>query len=128
MMPFLFVWRISLYCFIMFAASSGFSTFSAGSFKSSISTELLMVMDSVSCFLISSLLRRFVFWLFSVSQKLKIKNNCYNINLKHPLQTKMQLHWAQRMFFSIWLRVVKVLRCQHFRKTFCQINLISKLY
>ena len=63
---------------------------------------------------------------FRVSPQLETKNNRYTINLKHPLQTKMWLCWAQNTSFSTWLRVVKVLRHQHFRKTVFQINLISK--
>ena len=65
MMPFLFIRRICSYFFIISAASLGFTAFSAPSFSSSISTALFIVMDSISCFLISSLLRRFVFLLFS---------------------------------------------------------------
>ena len=37
---------------------------------------------------------------FRVSPPLKTKNNHYTIYLKHPLQTKMQLRWAQNVFFS----------------------------
>ena len=94
--PFLFARRISSYCFIISAASSGFCTFLASLFKSSISTTLLMVMDSLNCLSISSLLRRFVFLLFpefphSYKQKItaipKILNTLYNKNAT-PLSTK----------------------------------------
>ena len=64
-MPFLFMRRICSNSFIISAATSGFFTLSAHLFSSSISTTLSIVMDSVSCFLISSLLRRFFFLLFS---------------------------------------------------------------
>ena len=65
MMPFLLMRRICSYSFIISATSSVFSTLSARLFSSSTSTALFIVMDSVSCFLIASLLRRLVFLLFS---------------------------------------------------------------
>ena len=73
-MPF-FVRRISSYCLIISAASSGFCTFSASLFRLSTSIALLMIMDSINCFLISSMLRRsFVFsTVFRVSPHLKQK-------------------------------------------------------
>ena len=61
-----------------------------------------------------------------VSPQLNIKNNRYTKNLKHSLQTKMRLRWAQNTPFSIRLRDVKVLRQRHFRKTVFQIKLMSK--
>ena len=63
---------------------------------------------------------------FKTFSPLKTKNNQYTINLKHPLQIKMQLSWAQSAPFSTWLRVVKVIRRRHFRKTVFQINLSKK--
>ena len=123
MMPFLFVRRISSYCFIMFAASSGFSTFSASSFKSSISMTLLWTQMLFDFIFVKRLCLLAV---FRVSPLLKRKNNRYTKNIKHSLQTKMQLRWTQNTSFSRWLRVVKVLRHRQFRKTVFQIYLISK--
>ena len=60
-----FVWMISSYCFMIAAASSGFSTFSSFPFNSSDSIISLMVMESISCFLIYSLLCLLVFFVFS---------------------------------------------------------------
>ena len=121
MMPFLFVWRMSSYCFIISAASSGFCTFSASSFKSSISTALLMVMDSITLLWTLCLLAVCRF-----SPQLKTKKSRYTKYLKHSSQTKMRLHWAQNTSFSTWLRVVKVLYHKHFRKIVFQIKLMSK--
>ena len=103
--------RICSYCFIISAVSSGFFTSSATSISSSISTAFLIV---ANCFLIR------------VSSQVKIKNNHYSKNLKHSLQTKMRLLWAQNMFFSTWLRVVKVLCHRHFGQTVFPIKLMSK--
>ena len=65
MMPFFFVRIISSYCFMISAASSGFSALWAFSFNSSISITLLMVMECISRFFISSLASLFVFLMFS---------------------------------------------------------------
>ena len=62
---------------------------------------------------------------FKTFSPLKTKNNQYTINLKHPLQIKMQLRSAQSASFSTWLRVVKVLYRKHFCKPVFQMNLIS---
>ena len=73
----------------MAAASSGFSALSAFSFNSSVLNISLLVMESINCFLISSLLNLFVFLVFSEpSCSCKQKNNPYTTNLKHHLQTK----------------------------------------
>ena len=64
-MPFLFVRRISSYSCMISAASSGFSTFSAFWFSSSVSIVWLLTRESISCFFISSSLNRFVFLVFS---------------------------------------------------------------
>ena len=63
--PFLFVRIIFFYSFMMAEASSGFSTLSGFSFSSSVSITSLIVMESISCFLISSLVNRLVFLVFS---------------------------------------------------------------
>ena len=61
-MFFFFVRIISSYCFIMLAASSIFSTLSAFSFNSSsLSTLPLLIIESISCYLISSLLSVLIF-------------------------------------------------------------------
>ena len=64
MMSFFFVRIISSYCFMTSAAYSGFSTFSAFSFNY-VSITLLVVMESISSFFISSLVSRFVLLVFS---------------------------------------------------------------
>ena len=65
--------------------------------------------DVVDCYLLYQLLFDFIFVktlcllaFFRVSPQLKkkINNNHHTINLKHLLQTKMQLCWAQNAFFS----------------------------
>ena len=86
---------ISSYCFMTPAASSGFSTLSAFFFNSSVlfSVISLLIMESISCFLISSLLIRLLFLVFSETFcSYKQKNNHYTTNLKHPPQTKNAMH------------------------------------
>ena len=69
-MPFLFVRIIFFYSFMMAEASSGFSTLSGFSFSSSVSITSLIVMESISCFLISSIVNRLVFGVFRTSPQL----------------------------------------------------------
>ena len=128
--PFLFVWRISSYSLMISAASSGFCTFSAFSFSSTVSIVSLLTGN------LSAAVLLLLHWVASSSSHFqslstKNKNNQYTINLKHLLQTKTRLCWAQNTSFSTWLRVIKVLLPQasyhkHFFKTIFQINLISK--
>ena len=125
-MPFHFVWGIYLYSLMKSEASSALFTFSAFSFNSPVSivslfTRIYQLL--IYLFFVESLLLLNVFRTFT---SLKTKNNQYTINLKHPLQTKMQLRWAQNASFSTRLRVVKVLYHEHFCKTLFQIKLISK--
>ena len=61
--PFFFVLMMVLYFWITIAASSGSWTFSASLFNSSDYTASFMMIDSNSCFLISSCDNRFVFLL-----------------------------------------------------------------
>ena len=63
---------------------------------------------------------------FKTFPPLNTKNNQYTINLKHPLQTKIQLYWTWNASFSRRLKFVKVLYHKRFCKTVFQINLISK--
>ena len=116
--------NISSYSLMILAASPYLSTFLALSFSSSVSIVSLLMSESISSCSTSSLLSCLIF-LISFSP-LKTKNNQYTINLKHPLQTKMQLCWAQNTSILISLKVVKVLYHKHFFKTVFQIKLISK--
>ena len=102
MMPFLFVRRISPYSFMTSAVSLGFSTLSGRLLSSSISTA-----GVVDCYRHYQLLFDFIFVkmlcllaVFRFSPHLKTKNDCYTINLKHLLQTKMWLCRAQNAFSS----------------------------
>ena len=122
-MPFLFVRTISWYCFIIFPATSGFSTFSASSFSSSVSMTLLIVIDLIFVKTLCLL------GVSRVSPQLKTKNNRYTKNPKHSFQTKMRIRWAQSKSFWTWLMVVKVLCHRHrlrHRKIVFQINRIRK--
>ena len=70
----------------MAAAFSGFSVFL---FNSSVLIISLLVMESISCCLISSFLSGLVFVMFSEPFcSCKQKNDRYTTNIKHPLHTK----------------------------------------
>ena len=127
MLQILFVRIISLYSFMMTKASSGFCTFSGFSFSSSASITSFIVMEPISCFLISSLVNRLVFLVFleplhSYKQKITAIPQIENILYKQ----KMGLRWVQNTSFPTWWRVAKVLYHKYFCKTVFQINLISK--
>ena len=101
MMAFLFVRRI---CSCSFIISAAFWV----SLLSQLDRLVLLVRRCVDCYGVSQLLFDFIFVktlcllaVFRVSPQLKTKNNRYIINLKYPLQTKIQLCWTQNAFFSI---------------------------
>ena len=126
---------ISLYCFITVAASYGFSTLSAFWFSSTVSVISLLIMESVNCFLIPSLVIRLVFLLPEPCC-------CYK---KTPLYHKSKTSftnkkcYAERYFkiecnFIVLQRVLlyMIKGCKstpsphHFCKTVFKINPISK--
>ena len=116
-MFFFFVLIISLYCFTMSTASLGFSALSGLSFNSSASIISLLIMESINCFLISSLLDPLVFLVFSESLcNCKPKNNHYTTNLKHPLHTK-NVHFNFKIVLKrVVLYMIKVHRHHRFCK------------
>ena len=114
---FFFVLILSLYCVTMSTASLGFSALSGLSFNSSASIISFLIMESINCFLISSLLDPLVFLVFSESLcNCKPKNNHYTTNLKHPLHTK-NVHFNFKIVLKhVVLYMIKVHRHHRFCK------------
>ena len=77
----------------MVAASSSFSALSTFSFNYFASIISLLIMESISCFLISNLLSLLVFFVtLEPFCSCKPKNSDFTKNIKHPLQTKNAMH------------------------------------
>ena len=118
---FFFVRIIPSYYFMMAAVSSGFSTLSAFLFNSSVSIIPLLIMESINCFLISSLVSLLVFLVFS-----EPFCGCKQKMTTIPQRKNVMCNLILRRVLLYMIKGCKSTPSPPFYKTIFQINLISK--